>query len=59
MAEVKGIQSQIYTRLHRGNLTITGFNHILIQRERSEIVPTPDKSIHGVCEYRGLIERQP
>ena len=59
MAETKGIQGQIYDRLHRGPLTITGFNHILIQRERSEVLPVEDNQFHGVCEYRGLIERQP
>lgn len=58
LAEAKGIQGQIYARLHRGALNITGFNHILIQLERSDIVPTPDGSIHGVCEFRGLIEAQ-
>lgn len=59
MAEAKGIQGQIYDRLHRGSLTITGFSHILIQRERSEVLTAPDNEFHGVCEYRGLIERQP
>lgn len=57
MAETKGIQAQIYNRLHRGALTVTGFNHILIQRESSEVLDAPDNQFHGVCEYRGLIER--
>lgn len=59
MAEAKRIQGQIYDRLHRGALIIAGFNHILIQRERSEVLPVTDGQFHGVCEYRGLIERQP
>jgi hypothetical protein len=57
MAQSKAIQSQIYDRLHRGALTITGFQHILIQRERSEVLDAPDGSFHGVCEYRGLMTR--
>ena len=56
MAETKVIQGQIYTRLHRGNLAITGSNFILIQREASDCTRTGDGSFHGVCEYRGLIE---
>jgi len=59
MAETKAIQGQIYDRLHRGQMIVTGFNHILIQRERSEVLDGPDGQFHGVCEYRGLIERQP
>ena len=57
MAETKGIQAQIYNRLHRGALTITGFNHILIQRENSQVMTAPDNQFHGVCEYRGLMEK--
>lgn len=59
MKEAKDIQGQIYARLHRGLLTFSGYNHILIQRERSEMLRAPDGSFHGVCEYRGLIETQP
>lgn len=56
MKQTKEIQGQIYDRLHRGALTVAGFNHILIQRESSEVMAAPDGQIHGVCEYRGLIE---
>lgn len=59
MAETKTIQGQIYDRLHRGQIIVTDFNHILIQRERSEVLDGQDGQFHGVCEYRGLIERQP
>lgn len=59
MKEAKTIQGQIYTRLHRGALTVAGFQHVLVQRERSEVLQAPDGSFHGVCEYRGLIEKQP
>ena len=57
MKETKEIQGQIYDRLHRGALTVTGYQHILIQRERSEVLTAPDGSFHGVCEYRGLISK--
>ena len=56
MAEAKGIQGQIWTRLHRGALTITGHNLINLIRESSEVTRAPDGSYHGVCAYRGLIE---
>lgn len=56
MKQAKEIQGQIYARLHRGALAVTGFNHILVQRESSEVMVAPDGQIHGVCEYRGLIE---
>lgn len=57
MKEAKEIQGQIYDRLHRGALTIAGHNHVLIKREKSEVIRAPDGSFHGVCEYRGLIEK--
>lgn len=57
MKEAKDIQGEIYDRLHRGALTVTGFHHVLIQRERSEVMRAPDGSFHGVCEYRGLISK--
>jgi hypothetical protein len=56
MAEAKGLQGQIYARLHRGALTVAGANFILIQRESSDCIRAGDGSFHGVCEYRGLIE---
>ena len=55
-AEAKGIQGQIYTRLHYGELTITGQRLILLRRENSFCDRSADGSLHGVCEYRGLIE---
>ena len=55
-AEAKGIQGQIYARLHRGSLSITGFNFIQLARESSRCDRVSDGSFHGVCEYRGLIE---
>jgi len=57
MREAKEIQGRIYSRLHRGALTVAGFHHVLVQRERSECMRAPDGSFHGVCEYRGLIQK--
>lgn len=56
MSEAKGIQAQIYARLHRGTLAVTGFNTINVTREQSFCERAGDGSFHGVCEYRGLIE---
>lgn len=56
MAETKGIQGQIYTRLHRGTLEITGSDTILVYRQMSDCTRMSDGSFHGVCEYRGLIQ---
>ena len=56
MAECKGIQGQIYARLHNGALAVTAQNTILIQRQMSDCTRMADGSFHGVCEYRGLIE---
>lgn len=55
-AETKGIQGQVYARLHNGDLTITGQRLILLRRENSFCDRVADGSFHGVCEYRGLIE---
>ncbi len=54
--EVKTIQGQIYGRLHRGTIGVTGFNLITLQRELSDVMRTQSGAFHGVCEYRGLIE---
>ncbi len=56
MQEAKLIQGQIYDRLHRGALAVTGYNFIQIDREASFVDKVSDGSFHGVCEYRGLIE---
>jgi hypothetical protein len=56
MAEAKTIQGQIYAALHYADFPIAGQRLILLRRENSTIMRAPDKSFHGVCEYRGLIE---
>lgn len=53
--ETKGIQGQIYDRLHRQSITITGHSLITLQRELSEVMRAPSGAFHGVCEYRGLV----
>ena len=55
MKECRTIQQAIYGALHRGELVVAGFNFISLAREMSEVMLAPDNSIHGVCEYRGLI----
>lgn len=55
-AEAKGIQGQIYARLHRQSITVAGFSLILLQYEMSDFMRTPSGSFHGVSEFRGLIE---
>lgn len=57
VVEVKGIQGQIYDRLHRQDITIAGHNLITLQREMSDVMRVPSGAFHGVCEYRGLIEK--
>lgn len=56
MSECKTIQGAIYTALHRSELTVTGFNNFSLLREDSDVIPEQDGVIHGVCEYRALIE---
>ena len=53
---VKRIQGAIYQRLHHGDLTIIGQRLILLRRELSDVTREAQGQIHGVCEYRGLIE---
>jgi hypothetical protein len=55
-AEAKDIQGQIYTRLHHGDLSMSGQRLIVLRRETSAVTRVTDGSFHGVCEYRGLIE---
>lgn len=56
VAETKAIQGQIYARLHRQAITVTGYSLILLQNELSDVMRAPSGAFHGVCEYRGLIE---
>jgi hypothetical protein len=56
-SEAKGMNGQIYDRLHRGTLTITGYDLTLLEFQSSEVDQVSDKSFHGVSEYRGLIQK--
>lgn len=56
MLPVKRIQGAIYQRLHHGDLTIVGQRLILLRREMTDVIREAQGQIHGVCEYRGLIE---
>lgn len=56
MTEVKAIQGAIWTALHRAELTIAGFRNFVLVREDSDCTPAEDGRVHGVCEYRALIE---
>ena len=54
--ECRAIQAQIYQILHRQTFAIAGFNLVLIQREGSTCDDDPSRYIHGVCEFRALIQ---
>jgi hypothetical protein len=58
MLECKTIQDKIYARLHIGDLNIPGFANVLIRRESSFCERSGDGGFHGICEYRGMTERQ-
>lgn len=57
MKECKDIQGAIFNALHRTTLTITGHNNFSLLREDTDCLADGDGKIHGVCEYRALIER--
>lgn len=53
--ECKTVQGLIYSLLHNASLTVTGFNCYSILRETSQVILGPDGEMHGVCEYRALM----
>jgi hypothetical protein len=55
--ECRAIQAQMYQILHRQTFAIVGFNLVLIQREGSICDDDPSRYIHGVCEFRALIQK--
>lgn len=57
MKEAKDIQTTAYNRLHRGTITVAGYRLVDLLRETSDIMRDADGTFHGVCEYRGLIEK--
>ena len=56
MKECKEIQGAIFAALHRTPLTITGFRNFSLLREDTDCFPDQDGKLHGVCEFRALIE---
>lgn len=56
MLEAKTIQGSIYAALHRNELAVNGFNNFSLLREDTDCFADQDGKIHGVCEYRALIE---
>lgn len=56
MLPAKNIQGLVFAALHRSPLTITGFNNYSLLRESTDCQSLEDGKIHGVCEYRALIE---
>lgn len=56
LMEAKAMQGAIYDRLHRGVLAVTGFHTITVERQTTRCDVMPDDSVHGVCEYRVLLE---
>lgn len=57
MKETKDIQGAIYDALHLQAPAIAGYGTILLRRETSDVMRTPEGAFHGVCEYRGLIDK--
>ncbi len=54
--KVRQIQGAIYAALHDQVLGVSGFSNFILRREFSDCWPDADGKIHGVCEYRALIE---
>ncbi len=56
MLECKTIQGAIYDALHHSVLTVTGHSNFFLSREATDCMVDEDGKLHGVCEYRALIE---
>lgn len=56
MLQCKTIQGALYALLHRQTLTVTGFSNFLTLRNDTFCEREPDQKVHGVCEYRALVE---
>lgn len=54
--ECREIQSRLFDLLHKQVFAVAGFNLISLRREGSDCDRDPDRIIHGVCEYRALLE---
>jgi hypothetical protein len=56
MLPASEIQDAIYAVLHRVPLSVTGYANYLMLRNDTDLTDGADSKIHGVCEYRALIE---
>lgn len=54
--ETLGFQSWLKTLLHRQTFPITGARLVMLRREGSTRTKDPDRIIHGICDYRGILE---
>lgn len=56
--EAKQIIDQVYTVLNRSNLTVTGFNNVLMQYNSDQTVLDPDGlTVHGMIDFRAILFR--
>lgn len=56
---VREVQDAIFARLHNasdGDMSISGHRLIQLRREMTDVIREAQGQMHGVCEYRGLIE---
>lgn len=56
MVGCKVIQDAIFTALHRQELTVAGAHNFSLLRNDTDTQHMGDGKVHGICEFRGLIE---
>tara|TARA_R110000772_G_scaffold209574_4_gene320128 strand:+ start:717 stop:1112 length:396 start_codon:yes stop_codon:yes gene_type:complete len=56
MVGCKAIQDAIFAALHRQEMTVTGANNFSLLRNDTDTQHMGDGRVHGICEFRGLIE---
>ena len=56
MLEAKAIQGAIFSALHKQVLTVPGYHNYAMLREDTDCFSGGGSTVHGVCEYRALIE---
>lgn len=57
MLQCKTIQGGIFGLLHRQPLTVTdGLNFVLLRND-TDCLHEADGTVHGVCEYRALVDQ--
>lgn len=56
MVDCKAIQDAIYRALHRQELTVSGASNFSLLRIDTDTQHMGDGKVHGICEFRGLIE---